>query len=55
MKTALCMLLRAIGALLWMQTGLLLLGLHTPFVAFAVALWALRYAIRAATPNITGS
>ena len=46
---------RAIGALLWMQTGLLLLGLHTPFVAFAVALWALRYAIRAATPNITGS
>lgn len=46
---------RAIGALLWMQTGLLLLGLHPPFVAFAVALWALRYAIRAAAPGITGS
>ena len=46
---------RAIGALLWMQTGLLLLGLHPPFVAFAAALWALRYAIRAAAPNITGS
>ncbi len=46
---------RAIGALLWMQTGLLLLGLHPPFVAFAAALWALRYAIRALAPNITGS
>lgn len=46
---------RAIGALLWMQTALLLLGLHAPFVAFAAALWALRYAIRAAAPNITGS
>ena len=45
----------AIGALLWMQTGLLLLGLRPPFVAFAVALWALRYAIRALAPNITGS
>jgi 4-hydroxybenzoate polyprenyltransferase len=46
---------RAIGALLWMQTGLLLLGLHPPFVAFAIALWALRYAIRALAPGITGS
>ena len=46
---------RAIGALLWMQTGLLLLGLHPPFVAFAAALWALRYSIRALAPNITGS
>ena len=46
---------RSIGALLWMQTGLLLLGLHPPFVAFAVALWAFRYAIRALAPDITGS
>ena len=52
---------RAIGGLLWMQTGFLCAsvgpdGAPVPaFLAFAVACWLLRVAIRALAPNITGS
>ena len=46
---------RAVGALLWMQTGFLLLGLHPPFVALAAGLWVFRFAVRAAAPGISGS
>ena len=46
---------RAVGALLWMQTGFLLLGLQPPFVALAAGLWLFLFAVRAAAPDVSGS
>ena len=52
---------RAIGGLLWMQTGFLCIPLEhsgepvAAFVAVAAACWLARLAVRRAWPAVTGS